>query len=235
MPSSLLYGRVIAAGALLGTAVLVGLAAPASGHVRVTSPDATAGGYGTLAFKVPSESDTASTVKLSITLPADTPFPSVSTAVHPGWKVTRSEAKLAKPTKVGDFTISKAVHTVTFTAAPGNGIPPGEFDTFSLSVGPLPTRTDETLSFPTTQNYSDGSVVRWNQPTPASGVEPDHPAPTLTVAPAGSATAADASGVTVADTHDDAARWLAGGALVLGAIALAVSLLRLRRPTDTRA
>ena len=47
-------------------------AACASAHVAVSSPDASAGGYGKVTFRVPDESDTASTVKIRIQLPTDT-------------------------------------------------------------------------------------------------------------------------------------------------------------------
>ena len=41
--------------------VFVGAANSASAHVTVSSPDAKPGGYAKLVFRVPSESDTAST------------------------------------------------------------------------------------------------------------------------------------------------------------------------------
>ena len=45
------------------------VAAGASAHVTVSSDDAAAGGYGKLTFRVPNESDTASTVGLRIQIP----------------------------------------------------------------------------------------------------------------------------------------------------------------------
>ena len=57
---------------------LMVLAPAASAHVTVSSPDASPGGFGKLVFRVPTESETASTVKLSVTLPTDTPFALVS-------------------------------------------------------------------------------------------------------------------------------------------------------------
>ena len=55
--------------AALITAVLVLSATPASAHVTVSSPDASAGGFGKLVFRVPTESETAATTKIRITLP----------------------------------------------------------------------------------------------------------------------------------------------------------------------
>ena len=45
-------------------------------------------------------------------------------------------------------------------------------------MGPFPKGAGS-LSLPATQTYSDGTVVKWDQPTPAGGKEPEHPAPTL--------------------------------------------------------
>ena len=72
------------------------LAAPASAHVTVSSPDATAGGFGKVVFRVPTESETASTTKLGVTLPEDTPFAFVSAQPKPGWKVDIKKAKLGQ-------------------------------------------------------------------------------------------------------------------------------------------
>jgi periplasmic copper chaperone A len=206
-----------AAAALLLTAL------PASAHVTVSSPDASPGGFGKLVFRVPTESENASTTKVTVQLPRATPFAFVSSRPIPGWKVTTTERRLDKPVKAEGFTLTKAVGTVTWTAAPGQGLGPGQFEEFELSVGPFPEKP-ASLVLPATQTYSDGQVVQWDQPTPAGGKEPEHPAPTLDVsqgAPAGSAAPADSS--------DDLARWLGGGGLLLGALALVSAFMLGRR------
>ena len=63
---------------LAALAALLALAGPAAAHVTVNAPGATQGGYAVVAFRVPSESATASTTKLVVQLPADTPFAAVS-------------------------------------------------------------------------------------------------------------------------------------------------------------
>jgi uncharacterized protein YcnI len=208
------FRRLTAVGLL--TAGLVAFAAgPASAHVEVTSPDATPGGFGLLVFQVPCESDTASTVKVTVTLPADYPFGTVLSKTQPGWQVTTTERKLDKPVKTDDgFLLSKAVATVTWTADPSAAIAPGQFDQFTLSVGPFPKGVDA-VQFPAVQTYSDGTVVNWDEPTPASGKEPEHPTPTLTFA-------------SVATGHDSLARGLGIGGLAVGALALVG--LAVRRP-----
>ena len=40
----------------------------------------------------------------------------------------------------------------------------------------------DTVSFPATQTYSDGSIVKWDQPPLPGGGEPEHPAPMLNLA-----------------------------------------------------
>jgi periplasmic copper chaperone A len=204
-------------------------AQPASAHVSVSSPDAAPGGFGKLVFRVPTESEKASTTKVTVELPEATPFAFVSSRPVPGWKVTTTERKLDKPLKAEGFTLTKAVGTVTWTAAPGKGLGPGQFDEFELSVGPFPKKPG-TLVMPATQTYSDGQVVRWDQPTPAGGEEPEHPAPTLDVQQSAStASTGSASADTTADPSDDLARWLGAGGLVLGALALVSAFMLGRR------
>jgi periplasmic copper chaperone A len=215
---------------------LMALAPAASAHVTVSSPDAAPGGFGKLVFRVPTESVAASTVKLTVTLPADNPFANVSAKPLPGWSTATTEKPLAKPVKSDDgFNLTKAVSTVTWTAGPGRGVAPGQFNEFELSVGPFPEGNDP-ISMPAVQTYSDGTVVRWNQPNPSSGEEPEHPAPTLELAathhtdnPATPAPATStASG---GDVTDGLARWLGGAGLALGILALAIAILSTRRRT----
>lgn len=151
---------------LIGSALvaLLALAGPASAHVTVSSQDAAPGGYAMLTFRVPTESDTASTTKLEVHFPQNVGSARVQPV--PGWSYTIG--------KSGD-----TVSTITWTATAG-GIKPNEFSQFQVSVGPLP-QTDQ-LSFPAIQTYSDGSVVSWNEtPAPGSTTEPDHPSPTLSL------------------------------------------------------
>jgi uncharacterized protein YcnI len=223
----------LAAGLAAGLAVVVLTALPAVAHVTVSSPDAAPGGFGKLVVRVPTESDTASTTKLQVQLPADTPFAFVSTKPHPGWTVATTERKLAKPIMAEGFTLSKAVATVTWTASgAGAGIGPGQFDEFELSLGPFPSHVD-TLSFATTQTYSDGTVVAWDQAAAEGQDEPEHPAPILELA---AATQAADQAAPAADFSDGTARWLAVAALVVAAVGLllaglsALGVVGRRRP-----
>ena len=216
-------------------------AATASAHVRVTPDNPTSGAFSVLTFRVPNESATAGTVKLTVMLPQDTPFLYVSTKPVPGWTAGTTKAKLAKPVESYGTTLTEAVSEVTWTADKDVAIGPGEYQEFSLSVGPLPDPA--TILLPTTQTCSDGTVVAWDQPTPASGEEPEHPAPMLDVvaatgadshgAPAASdesPTAAQADAATAATSSaDPVARALGGVGLVAGLGALVLGFLAWRR------
>lgn len=221
------WARIGIVGAL--TTALLGLGAGvASAHVTVNPSDATAGSYAKLTFRVPVESDTASTVSVQVSLPTDHPFASVSLQPVPGWTATTKTTTFDPPLQTGKFNLTEAVSSITWTADDGVGVKPGQFQEFSISVGPVPDVAS--MTFPATQTYSDGSVVNWDQ-VAADGQERhdlDHPAPTLTIAQAGASESAPAATGTAA-TNDTTAQILAAVALVIAAIALVVAALGWRR------
>ncbi|MEU8298075.1 YcnI family protein [Micromonospora sp. NPDC048909] len=223
-----------AAGLALGvvaTAVF-GFAAPASAHVTVNPKEATQGGYGRIAFRVPNESDTASTTKLEVVLPENGPVGSVSTMPVPGWTVAVEKRKVDPPIEVHGSQLTEAVSKLTWTATGDAAVKPGQFQEFPVSLGPLP-QVDR-MVFKTLQTYSDGNVSRWiEEPTPG-GEEPENPAPVLTLTAAAPTTAPAAATGPVADDDDDDAEGnglatglgIAGlvagvGGLVLGGLAFA--------------
>jgi periplasmic copper chaperone A len=198
----------------------------ASAHVTVSSPDAAQGGFGKIVFRVPNESDTASTVKLRIQLPTDTPFASVSTEPVPGWTTTLTRTALNPPLKDDDGNeITQAVSVVEFAADAGNsGIGPGQFQEFSLAVGPFPDK--KSLSFSTVQTYSDGTETAWIDPTVEGQPEPDHPAPTLTLASSaadGSSSSSDGSS-TGSSSSDSGSSTTGTVALILSIVALVLGV-----------
>ncbi|SBT68400.1 Uncharacterized protein YcnI [Micromonospora sediminicola] len=224
------------------TTAVLGLAGPASAHVTVNPKEGTQGGYGRFAFRVPNESDTASTVKVEVNLPANAPVGSVSTMPVPGWTVAVEKRKVDPPIEVHGSQLTEAVSKLTFTAAQGGGVKPGEFQEFPVSMGPLPQV--DTMVFKVLQTYSDGNVSRWiEEPTPGAE-EPENPAPVLTLAAAASASpgaSAPAAAAAADDDDDDddsgagtalgVAGLVAGLAgLVLGGLAFARTR---REPTET--
>lgn len=226
--------RALLAAAVAGAALSITVAAgapPASAHVHVEAADAAPGSTSILTFRVPGESDNGSlTTQFSVALPD---VASARTELMSGWT-----SRLDRDAGAG------TVRSVTWTADPNVGISAEQFALFRVSVR-LPDQPSVTL--PATQTYSDGTVVRWDQAPLPGGEEPEHPAPVLTLTgtvggdhdhpapPAAEAPGAEAPTVvastpaqTQAGSGDDAARWLAGGALVLAAVAVVVSILRRR-------
>jgi periplasmic copper chaperone A len=223
----------------LGTAAVLALgltwtAIPASAHVVVRPDTTAAGSFAALTFRVPNESDSASTVEVSVELPQATPLLYVSTKPVPGWTVATTTAKLPKPVESYGTTITEAIRTVTWTAAKGSEIGPGQYQEFSLSAGPLPQ--PGTLLFPAAQTYSDGKVVNWSEPTPESGAEPEYPAPAMIVTaaePEVDTTPSAAAGTASTAATGGGGGTLAGAALGVGVAALVLGIaavvLSLRR------
>jgi uncharacterized protein YcnI len=213
----------IVGAAIMGMAVMV--SAPAWAHVRVVADNAAAGQHSILTFSVPNESDNASpTTQLSISLPNLT---SVSVEAMPGWTV-----HLDRNLHTG------TVGNITWTAAPGGGIGPDQFSEFRVAVK-LPDAA--TVSFPATQTYADGTVVRWDEPTLPGGKEPEHPAPMLTLTtgqqhgdqdfhgPMPTVSAAPKPAPAAAPAADSVARWLAGAAMGVAVLAAGLTFVLVRR------
>jgi len=233
--------RSTIAGAASIAAVALALASPlaASAHVTVGPNQAAPGSYPTLTFKVPTESASAGTVKLEVDLPTSTPLGSVAYQPIAGWSTQVVTEKLATPIKTDDGTVTEAPVKVVWTAASGVRVAPGQFQQFVISAGAMPDTGSIVL--PVHQYYSDGTVVNWDQKTPASGAEPEHPAPTVYINDAppaadGSSSLLATSGATAPSSAASpgaaaVAIGLGIGGLALGAIALVVAVFAAtRRP-----
>jgi uncharacterized protein YcnI len=231
---------LVSATATLGVAAILALAAPlaASAHVHVTPGQAAAGSSTTLTFTVPNESATAGTVKIEIDFPTATPFTSVTYQPLPGWTAAVVTETLPKPVVIGGTTVTEAPTKIVWTANAGMQITEGQFQQFVVSAGPVPNTGS--VELPAHQTYSDGTVVNWDEKTPASGVEPENPAPTLYINDAAPVT--DTTGATVTPSSAPSAASAAANAslatvlslvsLAVGAIALVVGVfVALRRRT----
>jgi uncharacterized protein YcnI len=205
-------------GALTAAMVLLG-GGLASAHVSVNPATAAPNGYTELTFRAPNEQAKANFTKLVVHLPAAHPLGSVSPRPLPGWSITTSTAKLAKPIVTDDGTTTEYLASVTWTATEG-GILPEQYQDFAISAGQLPA--SGSLTFTVDQSYSDGTVVHWDEATKAGAAEPEHPAPVLTIA-------ADSK----SSSDDSTALGLSIAALALGVIAVALAGLGLRRRRQT--
>ncbi|MFJ9739364.1 YcnI family protein [Streptomyces sp. NPDC101166] len=234
-----------------GSAVVVlALSSPAFAHVTV-QPEGTAakGGYAVVNFRVPNERDNASTVKLEVNFPTDTPLASVLPQDVPGWKIAVTKSKLAKPLDMHGRQISEVVSKVTWTAD-GKGIEPGRLQQFPVSMGALPEKADQVV-FKAIQTYSNKEVVRWIEVQEKGKEEPDTPAPALTLSDAadghshGASAGDDADDAkpAAADTEasdssggsDTTARVLGVVGIVVGAAGVAYGVLAGRRRADSSA
>jgi len=225
--------------AAIGAGVLLVLAAPlsASAHVSVDPGQAAAGSYAVITVKVPNESETASTSRVELTLPTDTPFTSVRYVPVAGWSAELVRTTLPEPVEVGEATVTEAVTSVIWTADAGSEIADGELQLFPISVGPVPDTGS--ISLPADQTYTDGSVVSWSE----EGEDAEHPAPVLYVndAPtedhhAGAAQDENAEATTATastDGGDDVlARVLGIGGLVVGVIGIVLAVTARRKTAN---
>jgi uncharacterized protein YcnI len=220
------------AGLAMGAVVL--MAAPAWAHVGITPTSAPKGSDAVLAFTVPDESDTASTVTVAVFFPTDHPIADALVEPIAGWTAKVEMMHVAKAIKTDSGSVNDAVKSVTWT---GGHIVPGDFQQFKVSVG-LPSDASS-LEFKALQTYSDGTLVSWIEDTPAGGPEPDHPAPVLTLTAAedatGGTTPTSAGGTgastpatlptNVATTSDvNSAKTLSYVAIGVGAVGLILAL-----------
>lgn len=221
------------------------LAGPAAAHVTINPGDAVQGERARIDVRVPNESDTESTIAVEMHFPEDPPISSVSVGKVPGWTAEIAFRELDEPIEGGHGEqITEVVESITWTADNGAAeIQPGEFGEFPVGLGPLPEA--DQLFFPTLQTYSDDEVVRWIE-EPEGDAEPDFPAPSLTLAAAGTdpatnGTAGGGDGDTAGtepdseaageDSGEDsgAGMWLGLAGLVAGLAGLAVGGLALSR------
>ncbi|MFI5658060.1 YcnI family protein [Streptomyces sp. NPDC051684] len=239
--------------ALVGAAAVssvVLVSAPAFAHVSVQPEgEAAKGDYAVVDFKVPNERDDAATTKLEINFPTEHPLASVMPEPVPGWKADVTKTKLDKPMEMHGEKITEAVSKVTWTATGSGkdkGVQPGYFQKFPVSIGQLPTDTDQ-LVFKAIQSYDNKEVVRWIEPQQKGQEEPENPAPTLELSAAaddahGASGASDggtkkeaAAATTDSDGSgsDTTARALGIVGIVVGAAGVAFGVMAGRRRTNS--
>ncbi|AYG81660.1 hypothetical protein DWB77_03824 [Streptomyces hundungensis] len=228
--------RVALVGSVAAGSVLL-LSGTAFAHVTVQPEGAAAkGGYAVVDFKVPNERDNAKTVKVEVNLPTDHPLASVMPQPVPGWNVEVTKSKLDKPLTVHGKQINEAVTKVTWS---GGSIEAGQFQKFPLSIGSLPTDTDQ-LVFKALQTYDNNEVVRWIQEPQSGAAEPANPAPTLKLTAAtaghgGTAPAADKDAAAAkpeassSSNTDTTARVLGGVGIAVGVAGVAFGVFAGRR------
>jgi uncharacterized protein YcnI len=209
----------IAVAALAATLTLVPAAAA---HVTLQPEEAPAGGFTRLDVRVPTERDNASTTKVVVQFPPG--FLSVSSEPVPGWNSEITMRKLDKPVEQFGEQVTEEVGQIAFTAD-GEGIGPGQFQDFGLSLG-VPDEPGSTLTFKALQTYSNGEVVRWIGPP-----DSESPAPQVKLT-AGEGEAAEPAAqqpqAPAAEEDDDSGSdTLSIIALIVGALGLLAGLAAL--------
>lgn len=155
---------------LAGTLLVLALmSSSALAHVTVQPNEAPAGSFFRFVVRVPTESDDASTTKVTVHFPDNLAF--VGFQPKEGWKRTVQMKKLDEPIEVSGATIDEVVGSVTWS---GGEIAPHEFDEFGFSAR-VPDDPG-TLEFNGIQTYSNGDVVRW-----VGAPDSEEPAPLVNV------------------------------------------------------
>ena len=141
-------------------------------HTAFEPSTAAPGTVITLELDVAGEIPGASTTKVQLLFPDGMPIPVVELPPVPGWTATADGGSVgAESTATG----------ATWTRPSG---PPDEDVRLPIRLGPLP-ETPQRLQFPVIQTYSNGEEVRWIEPNPAGGPEPEHPMAVLELVPGG--------------------------------------------------
>lgn len=203
------------------------LPAAAAAHVTVQPSEVPAGGFTRFDVRVPSERDDAATTKVEIEMPDGFIFASYEPV--PGWSTEIRDEKLDEPIEAEGGSYDRQVKTITWTADGGDGIQPGQFQDFGLSVG-LPEKysAGDVLTFPAIQTYDNGDVVRWigapDSEAPAAQVTLTEPVADHHAADEDSDEAESAG-----EDDDGAPTWLAVLGVVLGGAGLAVGAVALNK------
>ncbi|MGZ4714088.1 MAG: DUF1775 domain-containing protein [Acidimicrobiia bacterium] len=147
----------------VGVFVLAGIA---GAHVEI-APDGKVAADGTIkaTLSVPNECEGSETQSLDLNFPATPALTQVTVAPVAGFTF----ANTTDPATSG-------VTKLTITGA----VKGSDEKKFSLTLGAIPAGVD-TLKFTALQDCADGTVIRWVEPTPPGGQEPEHPAPVLEI------------------------------------------------------
>jgi uncharacterized protein YcnI len=176
------------------TTTALAAASPAFAHVTVHTDQPTRGASdAAVMFRTPNEESKAACVKLQVFFPTNTPLLDVLVEPHLGWTSVTRSARLAHPVTTDDGKITQAVSEITWTAKnAAAGLQPGQADDFVVIAGQLPD--SPSVTFRALQTYSNGDIVKWIETQAPGADEPEHPAPVLELAKAGSSDTSTASG-----------------------------------------
>ena len=200
--------KAVVATVLFGFA-LVALPAIAGAHTEIkTEGSLSADGTIATTINVEEECSAPGTVKDELVFPKSPALDNVTAAPVAGWT-----AQVDKDPSTG------AVSKITWTGTPEAG---AKEIVFPVTMGTIPTSTDS-IVFSSLQTCADGSVVRWVEPIPADGAEPEFPTPVLGLKATSpdTTTAPTKVAVTTTSSNDDSNTGIIIGVAV-GAIVLII-------------
>lgn len=218
---------LLAAGSLVGLALVLAAPLAASAHVGVSPEVAPAGAGTTLQFSFSHGCEDSPTTTLAVDIPDE--VVTATPVVGGDWTITRDVGADGVPTRV------------TFTA--DEPIESGLRASVALDVTFAEASAGATVAFPVEQRCVTGSTA-WNDVVETGEEEPEHPAPVVLVSapeegaasehggshasvasedPAAASAATEQTG-----TDDPVARGLAAASLAAGVGALVVALWRRR-------
>lgn len=214
-------------GSVLGAALIVAAPVAAFAHIHVTPEDSAAESTTTVTFSFSHGCDDSPTTALVVEIPDG--VTNVVPVAAGGWSIERAIADNGTVTSV----------TYRADAPVENGVK-GEV-AMDLRFGADLANTD--VAFPVTQECVTGSTA-WTEVAAEGEDEPESPAPIVAVGAVAEQTDEHASGahdeatatpvaadepVAASSTGDATGVWLGAGGLALGAVALVVALVALRR------
>ncbi len=209
--------RKLAFAAVVFTATVVALPAVAGAHVEIAS-DSKLGADGTISgtLTIPNECVKSDTTSLDLNFPKTPALTKVVVTPVVNWP--------AVPTT--DPT-THAVTKITFTGS----LAGSDEVKFPLAFSGVPAGT-ESVNFTALQNCSNGDVIRWVQPTPAGGAEPEFPAPVLDVAQTSTKTPETSTGTRVpvtTTTSDDSSTGVVIGVVAASLVLIGAGVVMFRR------
>jgi uncharacterized protein YcnI len=143
--------------ALAATVAALAVPAAAFAHVTVHPNALPSGAEGVMTIDVPNELDGPATTKIDVRFPAG--FVDVSPEALPGWRVSVTYRKAAKPLTMDGVKHTTEVDQVIWSSK--TGIAKGQFAQFPILASAPEAKTGTVLTFKALQTYATGKVVRW--------------------------------------------------------------------------
>jgi uncharacterized protein YcnI len=221
---------------IAGLAVAGALLAPAAAeaHISLHPNTIPAGASATLQVRVPGEQEGAHVTRVDMLFPSG--FTSAVYENVPGWSVKVLTQKVSPPIQTDEGPVSEEVSQVIWSwSGPLGMVNNNQFIQFPVSVAIPGGLAGQALQFKTIQNYSNGQIVHWIDPS----LSAEHPAPRINITAKGGAIqdvagkeagpeAGQATGQPVSGTQSTRVVASSGGASkALGVTALIVGALGL--------